>query len=96
MLKRLASRFEASFPIGLPEEYGIAGGLFFDIGSIWNLDATTTTGGTDATMHLRSVIGVSIFWDTPVGPLRFNLSRPISQQTYDVPETFSLSVGTRF
>jgi outer membrane protein insertion porin family len=90
------ARFEASFPIGLPEEYGIAGGLFFDIGSIWNLDGTTTTGGTDASMHIRSVVGVSLFWDTPVGPLRFNLSRPIVQQSYDVPETFSLSVGTRF
>jgi len=39
---------------------------------------------------------VSIFWETAVGPLRFNLSRVLSGPTYDQPESFSLSIGSRF
>ena len=31
---------EASFPIGIPEEYGIYGGVFLDTGSLWGLDNT--------------------------------------------------------
>ena len=33
---------EASFPIGIPEEYGIFGGIFLDTGSLWGLDNTQT------------------------------------------------------
>ena len=31
------ARFETQFPIGLPEEYGIEFGAFFDAGSLWGL-----------------------------------------------------------
>ena len=30
-------RLEAAFPLGLPEEYGLSGGLFYDIGNLWSL-----------------------------------------------------------
>lgn len=97
------ARLEANFPLGLPEEYRISGGVFMDVGSVWSLN--NTDGGTsgvdglqlvDDSMILRSVIGVSIFWETAVGPLRFNLSRVLSGPTYDQPESFSLSIGSRF
>jgi outer membrane protein insertion porin family len=92
------ARFEATFPVGLPEEYGVAGGLFFDIGSVWSLNATTLAlaPGTDAGMHIRSALGVSIFWETAVGPLRFNFTRALSKRSYDQTENFSLSIGKRF
>ncbi len=94
------ARFEANFPIGLPEEYGISGGIFYDVGSLWGLD--DTAGGLvgadplDDSFQLRSVIGVSIFWETAVGPLRFNFSQPLSGPAYDQTETFSLTIGRRF
>ena len=92
------ARFETTFPIGLPEEYGVAGGLFFDIGSVWSLNATTLAlaPGTDASMRIRSALGFSIFWETAVGPLRFNFTRALSRQSYDQTESFSLSIGKRF
>ncbi|MEM9971385.1 MAG: outer membrane protein assembly factor BamA, partial [Pseudomonadota bacterium] len=34
------ARLEAEFPLGLPEEYGITGGVFFDYGSVWNIGDT--------------------------------------------------------
>ena len=86
---------EASFPIGIPEEYGIFGGLFIDTGSLWELD-NTDNGRIDDGSKIRSAAGVSIFWDTVIGPLRFNFSRPIKKETYDVTENFRFTVDTRF
>lgn len=89
------ARFEAEFPLGLPEEYGISGGLFADVGSVWGLDSTLG-GLIDDDLHLRSAVGFSIFWDTPIGPLRFNFSKAIDKQSYDQEQSFDLTVSTRF
>ncbi|PRY26648.1 Beta-barrel assembly machine subunit BamA [Aliiruegeria haliotis] len=94
------ARLEADFPLGLPEEYGILGGVFWDIGSVWGLD--NTNGGPDGDdevddkFYLRSAAGVSIFWDTPLGPLRFNFSRPLIKEEYDEEQNFEFTVSTRF
>ncbi|PLL13751.1 outer membrane protein assembly factor BamA [Tabrizicola sp. TH137] len=94
------ARFEADFPLGLPEEYGVSGGVFFDVGSVWSLD--NINGGSaganpvDDSMNLRSSVGVSIFWDTPVGPLRLNFAKPLVKEDYDLEQTFDLTVSTRF
>ncbi|OYX45630.1 MAG: outer membrane protein assembly factor BamA [Rhodobacterales bacterium 32-67-9] len=89
------ARLEAEFPLGLPEEYGITGGLFADVGSVWGLD-NTLGGVIDDDMHLRSSIGFSIFWDTALGPLRFNFSKAIGKESYDLEQNFDLTVSTRF
>ncbi|MDA8804259.1 outer membrane protein assembly factor BamA, partial [Amylibacter sp.] len=88
---------EASFPIGVPDEYGIFGGLFVDAGSVWKLDNTLSGSSTiDDSAKIRMAAGVSIFWDTVIGPLRFNWSRPIKKETYDTTENFRFTVDTRF
>lgn len=92
-----AARAEAQFPIGLPEEYGISGGLFADVGSIWGLDNTAGTGGTvDDDMYIRASVGASIFWDTPIGPLRFNFSKAVRKEDYDEEQNFDLTISTQF
>lgn len=90
------ARFEAAFPLGLPEEYGVSGGAFFDVGSVWGLDNTAGTGTVDDDFHLRSVVGVSIFWDTALGPLRFNFSHPLQYEDYDRTREFDFTVEARF
>jgi outer membrane protein insertion porin family len=96
--KYVAARFEAEFPLGLPEEYGIRGGVFLDVGSVWGLDDRVGTNGVlvDDDMHLRSSVGVSIFWNTPIGPLRFNLSKALEKEVYDKEQTFDLTISTSF
>jgi outer membrane protein insertion porin family len=86
---------QASFPIGVPEEYGIFGGLFIDTGSLWGLD-NTDSGRIDDSANIRSAAGISIFWDSGIGPLRFNWSRPIKRESYDVIENFRFTIDTRF
>lgn len=88
-----AARLEAQFPIGLPEEYGISGGIFADVGSVWGLD---TPGTVDDKMHLRSAVGVSLYWDSALGPLRFNFSKALVKETYDKEQNFDLTISTKF
>ncbi len=91
------ARFEADFPLGLPEEYGVNGGLFLDVGSVWSLDDIAGTGGpVDDSLNLRSAIGFSVFWDTPIGPLRLNFSKALVKEDYDQERNFDLTVSTSF
>lgn len=88
-----AARMEARFPIGLPVEYGISGGVFADVGTVWGLDAP---GSIDDAAHLRSSIGFSIFWDSGLGPLRLNFAKPLQKQSYDKEQVFDLTISTKF
>ena len=87
---------EAEFPLGLPEEYGIFGGAFYDISNIWDIGGTTGSdifyGGGSA----RHVVGLSLFWDTPIGPLRFNFSKALQKEDLDDEQVFNLTVRTEF
>lgn len=90
------AKFEAEFPLGLPEEYGISGGVFLDIGSVWGLDDTSGFGTVDDAFHPRAAVGFSIFWTTVLGPLRFNFSTPLEKQPYDREQNFEFTISTRF
>ena len=95
----LASRFEVSFPLGLPEELGIYGGLFVDIGSVWALNGEPfgNNGRTiDDSFELRAAIGGLLFVDTPFGPLELSFGFPVLEGDFDETEFFRLTVGTRF
>lgn len=93
-----ALRTELRFPLGLPEEYGITGGLFADAGSVWGLDNTTGTNGieVDDDMKVRASVGASLFWTTPIGPLRFNFSHALQKEDYDEEQNFDLTISTQF
>ncbi|MDO6725502.1 outer membrane protein assembly factor BamA [Cognatishimia sp. 1_MG-2023] len=91
------ARFEAEFPLGLPEEYGISGGVFYDVGSLWGVDGTAGAGSllyNDAS--LRHVVGVSLFWETPIGPLQFNFSKALQKEAFDREQNFNLTIRTEF
>lgn len=95
----VAARFEAQFPLGfIPEEYGISAATFLDVGSVWGLDDTATTGGNtvDDDFFLNSAIGIGFLWDTAIGPLRFNFTRAINKRSFDREQTFDLTIQTRF
>ena len=91
------ARFEADFPLGLPEEYGITGGAFLDVGSVWSLaDTAGFSGEVDDGLKPRVAVGLSLLWNTPMGPLRFNFSRALVKEDYDKEQNFDLTVSTKF
>ncbi len=91
---------EVQFPLGTPEEYGLSGGLFADVGSVWGVDAAPpnmTLAGVDYNrMHIRGTLGVSLFWDSPLGPLRFDFSRAVRKLDRDRTQNFDFSIVSQF
>ncbi len=93
------NRLEVNFPLGLPEDLGLYGGVFSESGSLWGLKADPTV--VDSILYsdrfFRSSAGFSLYWTTPIGPLQFNWSKPINYlEGVDVTENFSLNLATRF
>jgi outer membrane protein insertion porin family len=47
-------------------------------------------------LSLRASAGISIFWKSPMGPLRFDFSQVLAKERYDKTELFRFSTSTRF
>lgn len=45
---------------------------------------------------LRASAGLSVFWDSPFGPIRFDFSQILRREEYDRTESFRFSTSTRF
>lgn len=86
---------EFSFPVGLPEEMGIKGHAFTDVGSIWDLDEPYDPNIKDID-SLRASAGVGVSWRSPLGPVRVDLSAPYIEEDFDKDEVFRFNFGTRF
>jgi outer membrane protein insertion porin family len=89
-------RLETEFPLGLPSEYGISGGAFIDYGSVWDVGETFGEAVIFDDFTPRAIAGVSIFWTTPLGPLRFNFTEPLDVQDRDETRSFDLTISTSF
>lgn len=94
---------ELTIPTFLPEQYGIKGALFTDFGTIGlldNKDKLDITGKVNPAVHddlsLRASAGLSIFWKSPMGPIRFDFSQILAKEDYDRTETFRFSTSTKF
>lgn len=89
-----AATMEQRFPLGLPEDLGMLGAVFIDMGSAWDVD---DNGPEVADSNkLRIAAGVGISWQSPFGPIRLDLAKPITKQEFDEEELFRFSFGTRF
>jgi outer membrane protein insertion porin family len=48
------------------------------------------------TMAFRASVGAGLIWQSPFGPLRFEVAYPVMKAKYDETEWFRFSIGTRF
>jgi outer membrane protein insertion porin family len=108
---------EAQSPLYfLPKDVGIKVAAFADAGNLWhyqgptfwNVTGETLAVGLDSASFIRSSVGVGLLWDSPLGPLRFDLAYPITKycaaavgvpgnpQVCDRTQIFRFSGGTRF
>ncbi|WP_281955190.1 outer membrane protein assembly factor BamA [Pseudophaeobacter arcticus] len=93
------ARFDAEFPLGLPDELGLRGALFYDVGNLWGLNDVNTSGSTNIVGRegsFRHVVGFSVLWTTGLGPLRFNFSKALKKEDYDKEQSFDLTLQARF
>lgn len=56
----------------------------------------TTPSCIDNSDLIRSAVGVGLIWDSPFGPLRFDVAYPLSKDTYDRTQIFRFGGGTKF
>jgi outer membrane protein insertion porin family len=92
----LNNSIEMRFPLGGQlKELGVQGVTFIDGGTVTHFD-----GGTSATVqdsHLYRIgTGAGIFWQSPLGPLRFDIGLPLVRADGDHTQLFNFSVGSRF
>lgn len=93
---------EVGFPNFLPEALDVSTSLFTDVGIVGNADQQNVNiGGIQLVtvkdeMAPRVTAGVSIYWQSPFGPVRVDLSQAILKEDYDKTEAFRFSAGTRF
>ena len=83
-----------TFPLGLPNEFGLRGRVFSDAGSLAENDSNFSTL-TD-TASIRMSVGTGLLWDSPFGPVNIDLAKALLKEDFDQTELFRFSFGTRF
>ncbi len=93
---------EVTFPNYLPEALDITTSLFSDFGVVGTADQDDVFSGATQIVTVeddltpRVTAGISIYWQSPFGPVRVDLSQAIKKEDYDKTESFRFSAGTRF
>jgi outer membrane protein insertion porin family len=74
------SLFGASLPAGTPE----------------NCDGTTAGVCLADSSAIRSSVGASIMWASPVGPIRMDFAKVLTKEAYDDEQFFRFGAATKF
>ena len=88
------NRNELTFPIGLPDDLGVGGLIFADIGTVYNTSSSGSNIRDESS--LRASAGIGLSWLSPFGPVKFYLSKAILKENYDKKEIFRFSFGTTY
>tara|TARA_B100000686_G_scaffold68521_1_gene74207 strand:- start:376 stop:2604 length:2229 start_codon:yes stop_codon:yes gene_type:complete len=66
--------------------------VFVDAANVWGVDYDSSLDNST----IRSSTGLSVDWYTPIGPLNFSVTQPLSKASSDKTETFRFNIGTTF
>ncbi|MDJ0512639.1 MAG: outer membrane protein assembly factor BamA [Methyloceanibacter sp.] len=99
-----ATTAEVRFPLPLiPENLGMQGAVFVDAGSLWEpgeaaVQAVDVDEGSFIydTADVRLSTGVSLIWQSPLGPLRADLAEALLKADFDRTELFRFGASTQF
>jgi outer membrane protein insertion porin family len=102
---------EVTFPLGLPESFGLEGSVFSDFGTAFGAPENSSVQGDPGCIDnpsdfdcdvvgkdisFRAAIGAGVIWASPFGPLRLDVAYPVLKESFDETELVRFSVGTRF
>ena len=85
--------FSTTLPGLLPTVENIDFAYFIDFANVWGVDYNSSI---DDSFQIRSSTGIGLDVLTPVGPLSFSLSKPITKKSSDKTESFRFNLGTTF
>jgi outer membrane protein insertion porin family len=86
----------------VPDDLGLSGAFFADAGSLFG-----ATGGAKRALagdpgaladsdSIRSSVGGSIMWNSPVGPIRMDFAKVLTKESYDETQFFRFGASSRF
>jgi outer membrane protein insertion porin family len=90
-----AGTAEINFPVGLPKEVGVKGGVFLDAGSLWGTDIKDKAGINDRN-SMRASYGASLYWKSPMGPIGVHYGIPLKKEKFDDLRKFDLNFTAQF
>ena len=84
---------KSTFPNPIPETLRPNTFLFLDMGNVWGVDYSNTIS---ANSRLRASTGLILDITSPIGPLSFSYSIPLSKTSTDKEQNFLFNVGSSF
>ena len=84
---------KSTFPNPIPENLRATTFLFFDMGNVWGADYSSLISDSS---KLRTSTGIAIDLVSPIGPLSFTYSIPLSKASTDKEQNFLFNIGSSF
>ena len=88
-----AVNLSSTIPQVFPSLQNLDISVFFDAANVWGVDYNSSL---DDASKIRSSTGIAMDILTPIGPLNFSLSQPITKSSTDRTESFRFNLGTSF
>ena len=84
---------KSTFPNPIPENLRANTFVFFDVGNVWGADYSDLISDSS---KIRSSTGVAVDIMSPIGPLSFKYSIPLSKVSTDKEQKFLFNIGSSF
>jgi outer membrane protein insertion porin family len=84
---------KSTFPNPIPENLRATTFLFLDVGNVWGVDYSNSISDSS---KLRSTTGIALDLMSPIGPLSFTYSIPLSKASSDKEQNFLFNIGSSF
>jgi outer membrane protein insertion porin family len=84
---------EFRFPLPIPEEIGITGRAFVDVGGLSGSSSGPNVAD-DSSPRVGAGVGVS--WRSPFGLINLDFAQAVVKKSYDETQVFRFGFGTRF
>lgn len=106
-----ATTAEVRFPLPfVPDDLGLSGAFFADAGSLFdatggaeralNAPGCIESNGNPCQLvdsnSIRSSVGASLMWNSPVGPIRMDFAKVLTKESYDQTQFFRFGASSRF
>ena len=82
-----------TLPQIMPNLQNTSFSVFFDAANIWGIDYNSSLSDDS---KIRSSVGIAVDFFTPIGPVNFSLTEPITKGNNDITESFRFNIGTTF
>jgi len=84
---------KSTFPNPIPDGLRSTTYLFLDMGNVWGVDYSDAISSSS---KIRSTVGIALDLMSPIGPLSFTYSVPISKSSTDKEQNFLFNIGSSF